>query len=905
MHPKFSRRAVAAAVLLFSAACDRKDGAGLAPEESPDGAQVSPAVVVTSTGGLRMAIGDTVTLTPRRSISRARVVRWSSSDDAVVTVNSSGLIRARSLGSARVTVNSSAGSETTAITVAQTTLAAPSVSSVEVSSSASSLTVGSQLALTAIARDANLNVLSGKTATWTRLSGTAAVLSPSGVLTAASVGAVTVRATVEGVAGERTYIVTAPVQDAPAATLSKIEIAPRPNVRIAPRATQQFQASAVWSNGSRSTPSVTWSATRGTITSSGLYTASGTEGSYQVIARSTSGNLADTVSVDVTSSTAVMTSFRISPDGGPALAPGATRQYTHTITWSDGATRPVNISYSTLGGTITSTGLFTAGQVAGSFLVIANCGCGRPDTVEVEVSQVSSQLVSLTLNPASATMMAGTTRQFSTSALWSTGATTVPPVTYSATGGSISQTGLYTAPATPGVYRVIVAQTGGSVRDTSEVTVQAAAVTLSSLTMTPPSVTLNAGQTQQFSVAGSWSNGTSSAPPVTYSATGGTISATGLYTAPSTAGTYRVIAAHTGGTLRDTSDITVQAAPLTLTSLTINPASVTVSAGQTQQFAVAGTWSNGSSSTPSHTYSATGGTVSAGGLYTAPSTAGTYLVIAAHSGGTLRDTSVVTVQAGVTAPPPPPPSGGFAQNLPSGMRLVAESSFENYVDGSRDADGIEVINWTNNTTENASTFGARGVACSGGYGTRCFRTWFPGNHAGEGVGPSTLLVSGLNSRAHYMVVRMRYSPGYVLHSNGEKLFYPVGPQLPSGGNGAAYAASMNVSGGGHILGYDAPIETQPLMGPLSSANVIPIGRWFTAEFFAEMNTPGQSNGTLQVWIDGVRVVNKTGIMLSNSQTQQLFDRGRRDFTRGGGPSSVLTPAAGQWVEMDRIAFYAR
>jgi hypothetical protein len=270
---------------------------------------------------------------------------------------------------------------------------------------------------------------------------------------------------------------------------------------------------------------------------------------------------------------------------------------------------------------------------------------------------------------------------------------------------------------------------------------------------------------------------------------------------------------------------------------------------------------------------------------------------------TARAGAPVVVPSPDTTPPAVPTA--FTPNLPAGMRLIRETSFENWTDASRDADGIEVINWTNNTTENAATFGARSVTCNGGYGTKCFRTWFPGNHAGDGVGPSTLMVYGLNSRAHYMAVRMRYSPGYVLHTNGEKLFYPIGPELPTGGNGPAYAASMNVGGSGHILGYEAPIETQPPMGPLSGPNVVPIGRWFTAEFFAEMNTPGQANATLQVWIDGVRVVNKTGIMLSNRPTQQLFDRGRRDFTRGGGPSAVLTPPGGQWVEMDRLAFYAR
>ena len=44
------------------------------------------------------------------------------------------------------------------------------------------------------------------------------------------------------------------------------------------------------------------------------------------------------------------------------------------------------------------------------------------------------------------------------------------------------------------------------------------------------------------------------------------------------------------------------------------------------------------------TYSATGGTITSGGLYTAASTAGTFRVIAALTGGTLADTSVVGIQ---------------------------------------------------------------------------------------------------------------------------------------------------------------------------------------------------------------------------------------------------------------------
>lgn len=341
----------------------------------------------------------------------------------------------------------------------------------------------------------------------------------------------------------------------------------------------------------------------------------------------------------------------------------------------------------------------------------------------------------------------------------------------------------------------------------------------------------------------------------------------------------------------------------------ISPDMPTLRTGALQQFTPTVQWP-GAATGFSVTWSATGGTINQGGTYTAGSAAGRFVVVAQCSCFARPDTAVVTITAGTppvdtTPPVVTPPVGGTAPNLPAGMRLVAATSFETYTDGSANADGIQIINWAQNVTENAATFGVRSVASSGGIGNRALRVWFPGNHAGDGVGPLTAIAAGLNSRAHYMVVRMRYMPGYVFHSNSEKLFYPVGPQLAGGGNGPAYSASLNVSCCGHFIGYNTPIETSPVGEPLSAAGVVPIGRWFTAEFYADLNTPGQANGTRYAWIDGVRVVSKTGHMFTNSAVQQLFDRGRLDFTRGGGPSSVLTPTGGQWLEVDYLAFYVR
>jgi hypothetical protein len=57
------------------------------------------------------------------------------------------------------------------------------------------------------------------------------------------------------------------------------------------------------------------------------------------------------------------------------------------------------------------------------------------------------------------------------------------------------------------------------------------------------------------------SNGTQQPATVTWSATGGTVSGAGLYTAGSSGGTFRVIATQQGGTLADTSAITVSTSP--------------------------------------------------------------------------------------------------------------------------------------------------------------------------------------------------------------------------------------------------------------------------------------------------------------------------------------------------------
>ncbi len=267
--------------------------------------------------------------------------------------------------------------------------------------------------------------------------------------------------------------------------------------------------------------------------------------------------------------------------------------------WSNGATTAPSVTYSATGGTITSGGLYTAGSTAGTFRVIAiQQGGTLADTAAVTLTATPPVLQAVILTPASASLATGGTQQFSVSGQWSNGATTAPSVTYSATGGTITAGGLYTAGSTAGTFRVIATQQGGTLADTSAVTLTATPPVLQAVILTPASASLATGATQQFSVSGQWSNGATTAPSVTYSATGGTITTGGLYTAGSTAGTFRVIAIQQGGTLADTSAVTLTATPPVLQAVILTPASASLATGATQQFSVSGQWSNGATTAP-------------------------------------------------------------------------------------------------------------------------------------------------------------------------------------------------------------------------------------------------------------------------------------------------------------------
>jgi hypothetical protein len=148
----------------------------------------------------------------------------------------------------------------------------------------------------------------------------------------------------------------------------------------------------------------------------------------------------------------------------------------------------------------------------------------------------------------------------------------------------------------------------------------APAATVTSVSIVPLTPNVSGGGTQQFTATATGTN--APAQTFTWAVAGvGVVSATGVYTAPAAttaAQTATVTATSTIDATKSASTTVNIAALPTVTGVTISPTNPAVTASTTQQFTAVTTGTNSPAQT--FTWSKTGaGTLSASGLYTAPS----------------------------------------------------------------------------------------------------------------------------------------------------------------------------------------------------------------------------------------------------------------------------------------------
>lgn len=533
----------------------------------PTGPDSTAGLVLTiNPNPIRIAVGTTGQFTSRLQDALGNVitgtVTWGSNNTAVATVDASGL--ATGVGAGNTTITASQHGLTTSASIEVDPVP---VASVAVTPRVDTLQVGTPVTLSAVTKDAVGNTLTGRQITWTSRSPSIATVDAAGSVTAVAVGVDSVLATSEGVTGAAVITVV----NVPVVT---VVVSPTPDT-ILQAGTVQLAATPEDGGGNPLVRAVTWSsgsAAIATVNSAGLVTGVGL-GTTTITA--TSGGIPGTASVTVIQ--APVATVTVSPKT-PGVQIGKTVQLNATTRDAKGNTltgRVVTWASGTPGNaTVDGTGLVT-GAAAGTSVITATSE-GINGTATVTVTVAPPTLVRIITSPDTATINTGGTKQFSTVGKYSDSSTAAVTSTYTATGGTVTANGLYTAGANAGTFRVIATASGFA--DTSTVTVVKPPVAL--VIVTPALDTVAAGSSYQLAVVTKDAGGNVlTGRVVTWGSSNtavATVSGSGKVTAVA-AGTATITA--TSETIPGTATAVVQV--VLAASIQITPASAELPVGST------------------------------------------------------------------------------------------------------------------------------------------------------------------------------------------------------------------------------------------------------------------------------------------------------------------------------------
>jgi len=585
-------------------------------------------------------------------------------------------------GTATITATYQGKTATATVTVVDTTLQSISIQTV------APVPVGQtvNLVATGVFADGSKQDVTSQ-ATWTSSAPTIASVGDTattkGQVTGVAAGTVTVTATIQTSTGPVSGTVQITVV---AKKITSIGITPAQPI-LQKGVTQAFKATAVYDDNSTGdvTQQATWSTDDASVLSvvatgatAGLATAKAA-GSTTITA--TVGAVSGQTSVRVTAPP--LTSITVNP-ATATMSVNTTRQFTAQGTYADSSTADLtdSVTWSTGLASVISVsnaagtrGLVTALAVGTDNVIASMSGIVGMATVTVSVIPLVS--IAVTPNPltlpqnltlllkATATYGDQSTQDVTTSATWTVADSSVATVGNLGTAAG-QVTGLKANSSTT-VTATLSGKSGSA-------TVNVIAPTLTSITVTPATATISAGDTQAFTATGTYQGSTTGVDittQVTWSSSNiavaqvsnaaGTNGVASGLTSPARGNTVTITAALNG--VQGTATLTVTA-PV-LVAIMVRPATATIIVGDTQAYTVRGVYANGttgaltgvswsSSSTGVATIAAGGGGGGGGGATATGVGPGTTTITATYTtaGGTsLTDTATLTVNAVVVKTP--------------------------------------------------------------------------------------------------------------------------------------------------------------------------------------------------------------------------------------------------------------
>src|SRR6266576_318230 len=413
-----------------------------------------------------------------------------------------------------------------------------------------------------------------------------------------------------------------------------------------------------------------------TADSLGAYTFNGLTSASYTITPSNAGYTFTPVSQNVTMSTANVSGVNFT-DTAVAVGPSITTQpASQAVTAGQPASFSVVAAGSSplsyqwrksgigiLGATSSSytTPATTSSDNGAQFSVVVSNTAGNATSAAATLTVNAAAIApSITTQPTTQTVNAGQTASFNVVAAGTA------PLSYQWQKNGINIAGAtaasYATPATTtsdsgSTFRVLVSNTAGTATSGAATLTVNAAPVAPSITTQPTSQTVTAGQTASFSVAAA---GTA---PLSYQWQKNGINITGAtaatYTTPATTtsdsgSTFRVLVSNTAGTATSSAATVTVNAAAAAPSITTQPTSQTVTAGQTASFSVAATGTAPLSYQWQKNGANIAGATSAG--YTTPATLTTdngaqFTAVVSNTAGSITSAAaILTVNAAAVAP---------------------------------------------------------------------------------------------------------------------------------------------------------------------------------------------------------------------------------------------------------------
>ncbi|MGZ8992153.1 MAG: Ig-like domain-containing protein [Telluria sp.] len=372
-----------------------------------------------------------------------------------------------------------------------------------------------------------------------------------------------------------------PILGLPAASLVSVAVTPA-TATVAIGSTQQFTATAVYADGTAQDVSTkaAWSSATTAVASvnasSGI--AAGVSAGASIVSATFNGKNG---SATLTVVPAKLVSIAVAPVN-PSVNKGNTQQFTAMGTFDNNTTRDITAvstfaSASPAVASITASGLAT-GVNQGTSLITASSGLLSGSTM---LTVTPASLMSLALTPQAVTLNIGASRQLTATATYSDGTTADVTASSQFTSSNTAAVDTSNAGMLNGVAAgssVISASFGGK---TATANANTTAQTLSSISISPASASINVGAKQNFVLTGTYSDNSTS---IITNGVVWTSSATATATVLSTGAATGIAA----GTTTITATVGTKSANATLnvTAVVTPPAAASVNLRSAASFAV-------------------------------------------------------------------------------------------------------------------------------------------------------------------------------------------------------------------------------------------------------------------------------------------------------------------------------